>query len=336
MKWLITGGCGFIGTNLIRRLLEDDAEDHSIRVYDNFSVGERDDLEKIASFEEVSPDAPGDISDAGVELVVGDVRDSDATQRAAAGADVIVHLAAQAGVPTSVEDPRYDFEANALGTFNLLEAARHQDVDRFVFASSAAPIGDCEPPIHEEIACHPKSPYGASKLAGEGYCSAYHGSFGLDAVALHFGNVYGPLSDHKGSVVAKFIRRAMQGKTLKIYGDGQQTRDFIHTDDLTRAIMLAATQSDVGGETFQIATNSETTVNELVRRLVPILRKEGGLEDVTVAHTNPRKGDIRRNYSDTSKAEEMLDWRAAVELDDGLRQTTRWFLRQETEAVAGQ
>jgi UDP-glucose 4-epimerase len=271
-----------------------------------------------------------------VELIVGDILDDELACRAVEGADAIVHLAANAGVPYSVENPRYDCENNVLGTFNYLEAARKKGVDRFVFASSAAPIGDCEPPIHEEIACHPKSPYGASKLAGEGYCSAYHGSFGLKTVALRFGNVYGPLSDHKSSVVAKFIRRAMKGKTLKIYGDGQQTRDFIHTDDLTRAIVLAATQPNVGGEVFQIATNSETTVNELARRLVPILRKEGGLEDVTVVHTDPRKGDIRRNYSDTSKAEEMLDWRAAVELDDGLRRTTRWFLRQETEAMTGQ
>ncbi len=325
MKWLITGGCGFIGTNLIRRLFEDDAEDHSIRVYDNLSVGGRNDLEKIASFEEVSSDAPGNIPDAGVELVVGDVRDSDATQRATAGADVIVHLAAQAGVPTSVENPRYDFEANALGTFNLLEAGRHQDVDRFVFASSAAPIGECEPPIHEDMACKPKAPYGASKLAGEGYCSAYHGSFGIETVALRFGNVYGPRSGHKSSVVAKFIRRAMEGKTLEIYGDGQQTRDFIHTSDLIRAIMLAATQPDVGGETYQIATNSETTVNALTETLVEILEEETVLESVDVTHTEPRAGDVRRNYSDTSKAETVLGWTPKVSLKEGLRRTVRSF-----------
>lgn len=327
MKWLITGGCGFIGTNLIRRLLEEDGGDHSIRVYDNLSVGGRDDLEKIASFEEVSPDAPGDVPDAGVELVVGDIRDTDATQRAAAGADVIVHLAAQAGVPTSIEDPRYDFEANALGTFNLLEAARCQDVDRFVFASSAAPIGDCEPPIHEDMSCKPKAPYGASKLAGEGYCSAYHGTFDLDTVALRFGNVYGPRSGHKSSVVAKFIRRALEGKTLEIYGDGAQTRDFIHTDDLTRAIVLGATQSEVGGEIFQIATNSETTINELTDQILKALAEEADLHDVDVQHTEPRTGDVRRNYSDTSKAENRLGWTSEVALEEGLRRTVQSFVR---------
>jgi UDP-glucose 4-epimerase len=321
MKWLITGGCGFIGTNLIRRLVE--TGEHSIRVVDNLTTGGRDDLRHVTAFTEGEPADPGPISDEGVELIVGDILDDELACRAAEGADSIVHLAANAGVPSSVEDPRYDCETNVLGTFNYLEAARKQDAGRYVFASSAAPIGDCDPPIHEEMACHPKSPYGASKLAGEGYCSAYHGSFGLDTVALRFGNVYGPLSGHKSSVVAKFIRRAIQGKTLEIYGDGQQTRDFIHTDDLTRAIVLAATQPDVGGEVFQIATNSETTVNDLTELLVDILEAETGLSDVDVTHTEPRTGDVRRNYSDTTKAENVLGWTPEINLADGLRRTVQ-------------
>jgi UDP-glucose 4-epimerase len=328
MKWLITGGCGFIGTNLIRHLVNDGG--HSIRVFDNLSVGTRSDLRDVVPFDERDSDRPGSLLEGEtVQLVVGDVRTADQAQRAASGADVIVHLAAQAGVPSSVEDPRHDFETNALGTFNLLEAAQQQDVGRFVFASSAAPIGDCEPPIHEEMACSPKAPYGASKLAGEGYCSAYQGTFGIDTVALRFGNVYGPRSGHKSSVVAKFIRRAMEGKTLEIYGDGQQTRDFIHTDDLVRAIKLAATQPDVGGEVFQIATNSETTVNDLTDRLVGLLEEEIGLDEVDVTHTEPRTGDVRRNYSDTSKAENVLGWTPEIALIEGLKRTVRSFRKTE-------
>jgi len=324
MKWLITGGCGFIGTNLIRHLVDDGG--HLIRVFDNLSVGTRDDLRDIAPFDERDPDRPGPLPEGeAVQLVVGDVRNADRAQRAAAGADVIVHLAAQAGVPSSVEDPRHDFETNALGTFNLLEAAQQQDVGRFVFASSAAPIGDCEPPIHEEMACSPKAPYGASKLAGEGYCSAYHGTFGIDTVALRFGNVYGPRSGHKSSVVAKFIRRAMEGKPLEIYGDGQQTRDFIHSDDLIRAIMLAVERSGVGGETFQIATNSETTVNGLAKLLVGTLEEEMDLDDLNVFHTEPRAGDVQRNYSDTTKAKKLLGWSSRIGLERGLRRTVRSF-----------
>ncbi|MCS3648573.1 NAD-dependent epimerase/dehydratase family protein [Salinibacter ruber] len=323
MKWFITGGCGFIGTNLIRRLVDEGG--HAIRVYDNLSVGGRSDLEHITSFTEPDPDSLEGGPENEVELIVGDIRNEGLVQRAVEGADVIVHLAAQSGVPSSVEDPRHDFQMNALGTFNLLEAARHNKVGRFVFASSAAPIGECEPPIHEEMACKPKAPYGASKLAGEGYCSAYHGTFGLDTVSLRFGNVYGPLSGHKSSVVAKFIRRAMQGKVLEVYGDGQQTRDFIHTHDLTRAIMLAATQPDIGGELFQIATNSETTVNDLAAMLVEILKEETSLDQIDIVHTEPRAGDVRRNYSDTSKAEEVLGWTPEMTLTEGLRRTVRSF-----------
>jgi UDP-glucose 4-epimerase len=328
MKWVITGGCGFIGRNLIRHLLGN--EDHSIRVIDDLSVGGREELEEVTSFREIEANEIGSFPERGVELVVGDVLNEDLARSVVEGCDVIVHLAANTGVAPSVEDPRYDCVTNVVGTLNYLEAARHSEVHRFVFASSGAPIGECDPPIHEEMAPHPKSPYGASKLAGEGYCSAYYGSFDVETVALRFGNVYGPLSGHKSSVVAKFIRRALQDKTLEIYGDGQQTRDYIYTGDLIRAIRLAATQPDVGGELFQIATNAETTVNELVDLLIPIL-EEFGVEDVEVTHTEPRQGDVRRNYSDTSKAEEMLGWTCDVSLEEGLRRTVSSFVGTYTE-----
>jgi UDP-glucose 4-epimerase len=320
-RWLITGGCGFIGRNLVHELVEDDAG--PIRVFDNLSIGRRDDLRDVVDMRETSSfdvESMASLEPDVVELVPGDIRDETALYRAAKGADVVVHLAAQAGVPTSVDDPRYDCNTNVLGTFNALEAARGHDVERFVFASSAAPLGEIDPPVHEEMAPRPKAPYGASKLAGEGYCSSYHGSYGLETVALRFGNVYGPRSSHKSSVVAKFIRRAIQGETLEIYGDGQQTRDYIYVGDLVEAIRRGAEADDVGGELFQIATNSETTVNELVEALLPVL-EEFGIEEVDVTHTDPRVGDIRRNYSDTSKAEDMLGWTASTSLEDGLRTT---------------
>lgn len=327
MKWLITGGCGFIGANLVHHLCASGGQ--AVRVVDNLSAGTRDDLRRVTEFTERAPEDVGAFkaADGKVELVVGDALDEELAVRAAEGVDVIVHLAANTGVAPSVEDPRHDCTTNVLGTLNYLEAARHHEVPRFVFASSGAPIGEVEPPIHEELAPHPKSPYGASKLAGEGYCSAYHGTFGVETVALRFSNVYGPRSSHKSSVVAKFIRRALEGKTLEIYGDGQQTRDFIHTVDLIRAIRLAATQDGVGGEVFQIATNSETTINELAERLVPILEEEAGLDDIEVQHTAPRQGDLRRNYSDTSKAEEVLGWTAQIDLGEGLNRTVKSFIQ---------
>ena len=257
---------------------------------------------------------------------MGDILDEELALRAAEGADAIVHLAANTGVLPSVEDPRADCRTNVFGTLNYLEAARHNGVGRFVFASSGGTvIGEVEPPIHEEMAPHPVAPYGASKLAGEGYCSAYFQTFDIGTVALRFGNVYGPLSGHKNSVVARFIRRATSGEALEIYGDGTQTRDYIYIGDLIRAIKLSATTEGVGGETFQIATNAETTVREIADRLIPALA-EAGIKDVEVRHTDARRGEVRRNFADTSKAKRLLGWQAEMDLDEGLRRTVAWFV----------
>lgn len=329
-KWLIIGGCGFIGTNLIKSLVSQG--DHFIRIVDNLSVGTVKDLAQVCEFTEIDPDSLSTSSPVSnqsaligqVELVVGDIGDFNKCMKCCDGMDIIMHLAASTGVSPSVENPRQDMESNVIGTFNLLEAARQNRVKKFIFASSGAPIGECDPPIHEEMPPHPVSPYGASKLAGEAYCSAYYRTFGIETVALRFGNVYGPGSSHKNSIVAKFIRQAMRGETLEIYGDGKQTRDFIYIDDLIQAIRLAATVGGIGGETFQIATNAETTISELVGKLLPILA-ELGFKDVEVRHARPRPGDVRHNFSDTSKARKMLGWQTRVDLSNGLRRTVKWF-----------
>jgi UDP-glucose 4-epimerase len=258
--------------------------------------------------------------------VTGDVRDAALARRVVAGADAVVHLAANTGVGPSVADPIGDCTTNVLGTLNYLEACRHGGVGRFVFASSGAPIGDCEPPIHEELAPHPVSPYGASKLAGEAYCSAYKRSFGIDTVALRFGNCYGPLSRHKGSVVAKLIREALAGQAWEIYGDGAQTRDFIYVDDIAEAIYCAATTPGIGGETFQIATNAETTVVKLAADLRAMLERNG-VSTHDIRHAAARVGDVKYNYFDTRKAQARLGWSARVDLAEGLDRTVKWFLQ---------
>ena len=325
-RWLITGGCGFIGTNLVKNLVEESG--HFIRIIDNLSVGTRTALSRVCAFNEVEPadlrPQASDLSPDRVELIVADILHADLALFAAKGTEVIVHLAASTGVDQSVEDPHKDCKTNIIGTLNYLEAARHNDVKRFIFASSGAPVGECDPPIHEEIVPHPVSPYGASKLAGEAYCSAYFRTYGVHTVALRFGNVYGTLSSHKSSVIAKFIRQALQGETLEIYGDGSQTRDFIYVDDLVNAIRLAATANAIGGEIFQIATNSETSIIELLKELVPILFA-AGMKGVKVIQAKPRQGDVSRNFSDTSKARNLLGWQAKVRLEEGLERTVRWF-----------
>lgn len=324
MNWLVTGGCGFLGTALIRHLLE--RGEHSIRVLDNLSIGTRHDLEMVTHFREVTAE---DVNGApeGVELAVGDIMDAQLALKVVQGCDVVVHFAANTGVGPSVDDPRADMLTNVVGTFNYLEAAKIRGVRRFIFASSGAPAGEVEPPIHEEIAPHPVSPYGASKLAGEGYCSAYKRTFGIDTVVLRFGNVYGPGSVHKSSIVAKFIRRALAKEDLEVYGDGGQTRDFIYIDDLIRAVMLAVVVPDIGGEVFQIASSRETTVGEMAERLVSTLGA-AGIQNTKIVYTTARLGDVRRNFSDTTKARLRLGWQPQVELDEGLSRTVSYFLKR--------
>src|SRR3984957_3800128 len=252
-RWLITGGCGFIGRNLIRQLLA--RGDVSVRVADNLSVGTRHDLAKIHSFEECSANELSRKHTARFEFCAGDILDEQFVRDVFNGVDIVVHLAANTGVGPSISDPCHDCLQNVLGTLNCLEACRYYSIKKFIFASSGAPIGECEPPIHEELPAHPVSPYGASKLAGEAYCSAYARIFDIQTVALRFGNFYGPLSNHKSSIVAKFVREALAGDAWEIFGDGRQTRDFIFVEDIVTAIVFAATSEAVGGEVFQIATN---------------------------------------------------------------------------------
>jgi UDP-glucose 4-epimerase len=333
MRWLVTGGCGFVGRNLIRRALAD--TNASFRVVDNLSAGTRADLRAVADFAELDPGDPdggwAEWSRARVALVVADIGDPVTARRVAAGADMVVHLAANTGVAQSVADPVRDCMTNVVGTLNYLEACRHNAVARFVLASSGAPLGECNPPIHENLVARPVSPYGASKLAGEAYCSAYARSFGIETVVLRFGNCYGPLSSHKGSIVAKFIREALAGEGWEIYGDGRQTRDFIYVDDVAEAILCAATAGAVGGEVFQIATSAETTVLELATKLGAVLRARG-LPVPAIRHAEARVGDVKRNYSDTTKARTRLNWSARVPLEQGLDRTVAWFLEARRQA----
>ena len=323
MKWLITGGCGFIGRSLVSRLLTEGNQ--AVRVFDNLSVGSRDDLSAVTDFSEI--DAKEDWSH-GVALIVGDIRNRSDISSACEGADVVVHLAANTVVGPSVDNPPQDCEINVIGTLNVLEAARAAGNCRVVFASSGAPLGAQAPPLHEELAPHPASPYGASKLAGEGYCSAYFHCFGVQSVTLRFGNVYGTRSGHKMSVVAKFIKQAMSGEILEIYGDGRQTRDFIFIDDLVDAVYRSSTIEGIGGETFQIATARETTVGELTESLVCVM-EQLGLKRPKVMHGEKRVGDVERNFSDTQKAATKLGWQASTQLTDGLRKTVLFFLNPD-------
>jgi UDP-glucose 4-epimerase len=300
---LVTGGCGFIGVNLARRLV---AAGHHAVAFDDLSTGKAADGER-AGFDEV---------------VVGDIRDLDALQAAvrSSGAGAIVHLAARTGVVDSVQDPAGDVDVNVRGTLNALLAARDQRLGAFVFASSGAPLGDADPPGREDVAPRPRSPYGASKLAGEGLCSAFTASYGLPSVALRFTNVYGPWSYHKGSVIATFLRNAMLGKPLVVYGDGAQTRDFLFVDDLCDAV-VSVIERPPSGHLYQLGTGVETTVSALVQKIVTLFPER----EIMVEQAPSRAGEVDRSYSDVSRARVDLGYDPRTTLDEGLRVTRDWF-----------
>lgn len=306
MRVLVTGGAGFIGANLVRRLL--DSTDFVVTVLDDLSATNGGNV----------PDG-----DARVTFARGDIRDVHLLDQIVPGHDAIVHLAAQAGVPASLQDPVRDFEINALGTLRMLEAARGAGVSRFLFASSSAPLGRQEPPATEDKAPLPMSPYGAAKLAGEGYCLAYSGSWGLGTVALRFANVYGELSGHKKSVVSTFFRDAATKGRLTIEG-GRQTRDLIYVGDVCEAIM-SALGNDVRGEVFQIGTGVETTII----RLAELIREiTGGGAEIVEGST--RRGDVGRSYSSIDKARAVLGWEPSTSLEEGLRRTWSWMREHDT------
>ena len=317
---LITGGCGFIGTSLIKDILAENSEGLQIRILDSLLTGTLEDLSEVCAFKNIT--SCTNLTNTGVYFIHGDIRDANLLIDSAENVDCIVHLAANTGVGPSVENPRLDMESNVCGIFNALEAARIQKVKKFVFASSGAPAGEVIPPIHEEMPAHPVSPYGASKLAGEGYCSAYFRTFGVETVCLRFGNVYGPRSKHKASVVAKFIKQALANEECIIYGDGTQTRDFIYITDLIKAIRLSM-NSSVGGEIFQIASGKEHTVDEVAHMIANELKKYD--VHMKIIYSEPRLGDVKRNYSDTSKASSILGWKSETELQEGISKTVSYF-----------
>jgi UDP-glucose 4-epimerase len=300
MLTVVTGGSGFIGSNLVPRLLE---LGHQVRVLDSGVAGNP-----------TPADAPE------VEVVEGDIRDTKAVAGALRGAEAVVHLAAAGNVAQSVADPFPNFEVNALGTLVVLQGAAAAGVRRFVFASTGgALIGDATPPVDESSVPRPISPYGASKLCGEGYCHAFRGSYGLNTLALRFANVYGPRSAHKKGAATAFIERALRREPLVIYGDGAATRDFIHVEDLCAGILAGLQREEVDG-VVHLASGRETTIAELATL---VLAATGS--DAPVEHHPVRAGEVERNFASAALAAEILEFSPRFDLEDGLADTVAWF-----------
>jgi UDP-glucose 4-epimerase len=302
---LITGGCGFIAANLIPRLAR--AGNVRIRALDNESLGQR-----------------AHIADLPAEFVHADIRDRAALDRALAGVDAVIHLAAHTRVIESIENPAYNFEINASGTLTLLEAMRAAGVRRLINASTGGAIlGEVEPPVHENMVPRPIAPYGASKLTAEAYCMAYTGSYGLRALSLRFSNVYGPRSFHKGSVVAAFIKRILANERVHIYGDGSQVRDYVFVDDLCDGI-IAGVNADVSG-VIQLGSGIPVTVDQLLDALSEVVRPR----TIERVYEPFRDGEIRHTYCDIRKAREELGYDPRTPLREGLARTWNWFVAQQ-------
>jgi UDP-glucose 4-epimerase len=299
MRVLVTGAAGFVGSNLVRFL---HGRGFEVTALDDLSAGARPDWWRKRS---------------GPRCVEGTVEDGSVLRRAARGADAVVHLAARPGVADSVSRPDLDFQTNVVGTFNAVDAARRAGVRAFVFASSGAVLAGATPPLREDMPAAPLSPYGASKLYGEGISAAV-GVFGIVGISLRFANVYGPESAHKKSVIALFIRRALSGKPFLIYGDGSQTRDFLYVEDVCTAIEKALHAGDPG--VYHLGTGVETSVNDLAERVA----RACGVEVKTELRP-ARPGDAARSFVDLSSARRRLRWNPGVSLEEGLSQTTEWM-----------
>ena len=299
---LVTGGAGFIGSNLVRGLLE---RGHDVRVLDNFSTGNRANLDDV---------------EADIELVEGELRSYERVHAATRGVEIVFHQGALPSVPRSVQDPLTTNAVNVEGTVNLLLAARDEQVRRVVFASSSSVYGNSGTlPRREDAAPDPISPYAVAKLAAERYCVSASRVYPIEAVALRYFNVFGPRQDphsQYAAVVPRFIAAIAAGEPVPIYGDGQQSRDFTYVANIVEANLLAAETDGVSGAILNVATGESATVDSLADTIGAILGKP-----VEKEYLPARAGDVRDSWADVSEARRRLGFEPRVGLEEGLRLT---------------
>ena len=316
MKFLVTGGAGFIGSNLVEALLE---RGHTVRVLDNFSTGKRENLNRFRH---------------DIELVEGDIRSYHLVQQAVEGVEVVLHQAALPSVPRSIYDPITTNEVNVTGTLNVLEASRLSCVRRVVYASSSSVYGDNrELPKHEGIIPNPLSPYAVSKLAGEKYCRVFSKIYDLETIALRYFNVFGPRQDPESqysAVIPKFITCILGGGRPTIFGDGEQSRDFTYVANVVRANLLAATATCDSGLVMNCACNERTTLNALLQQIGVTTGRE-----VEAIYTDPRQGDIKHSLANIELARENLGYKPAVGFAEGLRLTVEAYGEYTQQSIYG-
>jgi len=314
MRVLVTGGGGFIGSHLAARLV---ADGHDVRVLDNFATGRRSNIEAIG----------GD-----VELVEGDIQSYERAHNAVRGCEIVFHQAALPSVPRSIQDPLASNATNVIGTLNILLAARDEGVRRVVYASSSSVYG-ANPtlPKQEDMATLPISPYATAKLAAEGYCRSFGIGYGLQTVALRYFNVFGARQDptsQYAAVIPNFIAALLDNRPVTIFGDGEQSRDFTHVDNVVQANLLAVDAPDVSGRVFNIAYGVKVTLNELVTELQELIGTE-----VETIHAPRRAGDVPHSLASLERARAELGYEPQVDLREGLTRTIEYYREQRAAAA---
>jgi nucleoside-diphosphate-sugar epimerase len=307
--YLVTGGAGFIGSHMVEVLIQ---QGEQVRVLDNFSTGKRENLSAASRR---------------VEIVEGDVRNYSLCRQVMEEVEYVIHLAALHEVPRSVENPLETHEVNVTGLLNLLLSARDEGIRRFVYASSSAVYGNNpDLPRSEDMVLIPtSSPYAASKRIGEIYCQLFSHLYGLKTVSLRYFNVYGPRQDSASQyagVIPKFISALLSDNSPTIYGDGEQTRDFIYVSDCTAATLEACRRSGLSGDVLNIGTGQRTSVSDLCSYLQKILGKE-----IPPRFGPPQPGDIRHDYATIEKANRLLSYQPTWDIYQGLRETASWYTR---------
>ena len=303
---LITGGAGFIGSHIADRMLENN---YHVRIYDNLSTGKIENIAHINSH---------------IEFIEGDIRDVKKLERSMKGCDLVFHEAAEVSVPRTIKSPVETTMINDVGTLNVFESARQTDVQRVVFASSCAIYGDSpELPKHEHLVPNPKSPYAAQKIMGEYYARLYNDLYQLETVCLRYFNVFGPRQDPSSpysGVISIFLTKAIAGQTPTIYGDGTQSRDFIYVKDVVNANVLAATQSEVNGNVFNIGTGQMRSINDLWQSIC----HESNIS-IAARYEKGRAGDILASVGDIQRAGQKLNFVPQYHFDHGLKETLAWY-----------
>lgn len=307
MRVFVSGGAGFIGSHLVDGLL---SAGHRVVALDDLSSGNRENVSQHLTYDDF-------------ELIRGDVTNAESVDSVLEkGYDVVFHLAARISNERALRKPRDTNDVNVAGTLNLLHSSSKSGVERLVLASSAAVYGEQKPPLTEDSPLRPKGVYGASKAAAEAYCTAYQETIGLDVVVLRFLNVYGPRArgGRYSGVMTNFASRLLEGEPPKVYGDGEQTRDFVSVHDVVRGCISAMENDDAVGEAINLGTGVPTSVNELAEVFIELAGA-----DVEPEHVDARPGEVRHSHADTQKARRLLGFEPEVELREGVRRFLEWF-----------